>query len=205
MKREQQRLFKQLDKELSDIINKYSKQYKFKKKDNFVWVSKKDFFFCISFHLGVTEKDEILICSGSERCKPLWTDNLLWEIMEMNECLSAQMSLRGNGAFTFHGLPYNLTSIKIDNWKAEEIEEAVCRMISDFDKYVNSFSDELFYENKDKIKYHDTLYELLYLIHLEDYEKAYLFANEMTDVRFVNKGKKLTEYAMDYCKHKMNV
>ena len=37
MKREQQRLFKQLDKELSDIINKYSKQYKFKKKDIRTW------------------------------------------------------------------------------------------------------------------------------------------------------------------------
>lgn len=200
MKREKQKEFKKINKEMSDIINKYSKQYKLKKKGDFVWTSEKDFFFCIDFHLGITEADEELICSAIERCKPLWTDNILWKVMDMNENFSAPLSLRGNGAFTFYGLPYNSTSIKIKNWKLEEIEEAICTMIYSFDKYINSFNSDLFYKNEDKIIYHNTLYKLLYLIHLKEYEKAYLYANEMNDVYFINKGKKLSEYAMDYCK-----
>ena len=204
MKREKTKKCKELNKEMSDILNKYSKQYKFKKKSDFIWVSEKDFFFYIDFHLGITETDEALICSSRERCKPLWTDELLWEIMEMNENFSAPISLRGNGAFTFYGLPYNSTGIKIDNWTAEEIEEAIGGMIYNFDKYIKSFDSNYFYKNTDKIIYHNTLFELLYLIHLKDYEKAYLYANEMKDVYFINKDKKLSEYAMYYCRLKMN-
>ena len=204
MKREKQKLLKALNKEMSDIINNYSKQYKLKKKSDFLWISKKDFFFCIDFHLGVTETDEKLICSSRERCKPLWTDELLWTIMEMDENFSAPMSLCGNGAFTFHGLRYNSTGITIENWKTEEIDEAVHSMICNFDKYIGSFDSDLFYKNTDKIKYHDTLYELLYLIHLKDYERAYSYASEMGKEYFSNKGKWLSEYAMDYCRLQMN-
>lgn len=204
MKREKQNKHKKLNKEMSDIINKYSKQYKLKKKADFLWTSQKDFFFCIDFHLGITEVDEKLICSSQERCKPLWTDNILWEILDMGENFSAPISLRGNGAFTFYGLPYNSTSIIIENWETEEIEDAVCKMIYNFDKYVNSFDSDFFYNNEDKILYHDKLYELLYLINLKNYEKAYLYAKKMDAVYFVNKGKKLSEYAMDYCLLKMS-
>lgn len=204
VKREQRILYKELNKAMLDIINKYSKQYKFKKKADFVWTSKKDFFFCVDFLLGVTETDGVLICSAYERCKPLWTDNILWEVLDMKENLSAPSSLRGDGAFAFYGLRYNSTNIRINNWKAEEIEEAISTMIYSFDKYINSFNSDLFYKNEDKIIYQDTLYKLLYLIHLKEYEKAYLYANEMSDGYFINKGKELSEYAMDYCRLKMS-
>ncbi len=203
MKREQQKLYKELNKKMYDIIDKYSKMYKLKKKAFFIWTSKKDFFFSCQFHLGVTETSEELICSCKEICKPLWTDELLWEILKADECFSAPMSLRGNGAFTFYGLPYNSSSVKINNWEPEEIDEAVRKMTDRFAGYVSSFDSSLFYDNTDKIKYHGTLYELLNLIHLQDYEEAYLYANEMKDNYFIISDKKFPEYAMEYCKAHM--
>lgn len=203
MKREKQKLYKELNKKMYDSIDKYSKTYKLKKKTLFIWTSKKDFFFSCQFHLGVTEASEELICSCKEICKPLWTDELLWEILKSDECFSAPMSLRGNGAFTFYGLPYNSTSVKINNWETEEIDEAICGMVSNFDKHINSFGSSLFYDNTDKIKYHDTLYELLYLIHSREYEKAYTYAGDMTHNYFTVGGRTLPEYAMEYCKTHM--
>ena len=204
MKREEQKILKSLNKEMSNVINRYSKCYKLKKKDNFVWTSKGNFFFCISFYLRVDEKKDILICSSQERCKPLWADELLWEIMEMKECLSASMSLRGNGAFAFYGLPYNSTNVKVDSWQIEEIEKEVCRMLLGFQEYCNSFRDDFFYGNINKMKRHNSLFELLHLIYLKEYKKAYSYASEMKEICFISKGKNLSEYAKDYCTLKMN-
>ncbi len=203
MKREQQKLYKELNKKMYDIIDKYSKTYKLKKKEFFIYTSQKDFFFSCQFHLGVTETNGELICSCREICKPLWTDELLWEILKADECFSAPMSLRGNGAFTFYGLPYNSSSVKLNNWVMEEIDDTICKITDSFAEYVRSFDSSLFYNNIDKIKYHGTLYELLNLIHLKDYEKACLYADEMKDNYFIIGNKRLPEYAVEYCKAHM--
>lgn len=82
MTREQQQKLRELKKELSKMLKEKIKKYNFKKKDFMIWESKNGLFLDCFIYVGVTN-DNRCFCTTREKIKPLWLDDLLWELGDM--------------------------------------------------------------------------------------------------------------------------
>lgn len=99
MTRDEQRRFKELKKALPQLLKDKIKTYKFKKKDYMIWYSKKGLFFDLHIDVRVLP-DGKCYCISSEKMKPLWLDDLLWDLLKMESNKGQPLSLRAIGAFT---------------------------------------------------------------------------------------------------------
>lgn len=126
------------------IIQSEIKKYKLKKKDFMVWVQKKELFFDLMIY--ICERDGRCYCASTERLKPMWLDDLLWDILEMPENKSEPVSLRAIGAFTVYGSEIYESETELLNWELEELGQCVVQYIEHF--YQNTQSCEIgtFYE-----------------------------------------------------------
>ena len=82
MTREQQRLLRELKKALPEILKKEAREHKIKKKDYMLYGIKEDIFF--TCHITVSANEEGCLCSVREALKPLWIDDLNWELLGMD-------------------------------------------------------------------------------------------------------------------------
>lgn len=87
MTREQQRKLKELNRALLAILKSNVKAYGIKKKDYMVWGTKNELYF--SLLIDVRERDGHCYCTSMELIKPLWLDELFWDIIDMSENKSA--------------------------------------------------------------------------------------------------------------------
>lgn len=199
MTREQQKKLKELNKSLSSIIKSNVKSYGIKKKDYMVWGIKNELYF--SLLVDLRERDGHCYCCSEELVKPLWLDDLFWDIMDMPENKSEPLSLRCVGAFALHGMQVYEGEQELMQWSVEELEQCV---ISDMEHFVNTMnhSDRETYDSIfDVSAYQGELQEILCFIHNQDYQKALERIQSMEDGgQFQNKGIWFREYAKKYCK-----
>lgn len=78
MTREQQRKLKELKIEENLLHKTLVKEYKLKKRDYMIWKVKDGLFF--DMYSSVLEQDDICKCRVKAKVKPLWADDLLWDI-----------------------------------------------------------------------------------------------------------------------------
>ena len=93
MNREQQKQLKELRKEFPKICRELASRHKLKCKDYSLFAVKRDLFFDTVIYVSVNDNDEC-ICSTRERVKPMWMDEMLWDLLEMPENKKAPVSLR---------------------------------------------------------------------------------------------------------------
>ncbi len=123
MTREQQRKLKELNRCLSQILKNNVKQYGCKKKDYMVWSATKDNYF--SLLVDVRERDGHCYCTSLEHIKPLWLDELFWDIIDMSENKSEPLSLRCIGAFALYGMTVFECEQELPEWSTGELEKCV--------------------------------------------------------------------------------
>ncbi len=204
MKREQQRKLKELKKALPLIIKEKIKKYKFKKNAYMVWSEKNDLFYDMHIHIGVLGSDEnILLCGTCERIKPMWLDDLLWDLLNMPSNKNEPKSLRAIGAFTVSGVVYYTQSYRIDNWSYEEVEACVEKCMEEFYKHIQMMTINVFYALSDNPSYHDELRRTLILIHDEKYQEAIASLDEDWKGGFCNNGIWINDAIRDYCSSKL--
>ena len=105
MTKEERQKYKELTKALPKILKDKIKKYKFKKKDFMIWYNKKELFFDLLIDVKV-KSDDKCYCTAVETIKPLWLDDLLWDLLKMETNKKEQLSLRTIGAFTFSGAEF---------------------------------------------------------------------------------------------------
>ena len=88
-----------------------------------VWGQKKELFFDLM--IRVSERDGHCYCLSTERLKPMWIDDLLWDILEMPENKNEPVSLRAVGAFTVCGSEIYSTKAELMNWELDELRQCV--------------------------------------------------------------------------------
>ena len=199
MKKEYRIKIKELEKELSVLKKRKAKEYGFKKIDSYLWSYNKEMFYYADIDVWLDEKNLECKCSYKWLCKPMWIDELLWVILNMEENKSAPLSLRCTGAFTFNGIESKSQTTLIDEFSPEKLELCVDSYINDFKEKVQNFSILDFYENVNEDIYQYDIYNLLYLVYQKKYSEAYKCAEGMIHSGFINKGKKLSDYAKEYC------
>ncbi|MDE7251779.1 MAG: hypothetical protein K2O32_02380 [Acetatifactor sp.] len=202
MTREQQRKLKTLKQVLPGILKEEMKPYKFKKKDFMVWCVQGDLFF--NMHIFIAEKDGHCYCDCHEGFKPLWADDLLWDILGMPENKKEPLSLRSIGAFTVYGVTCFDERRELSSWEPEELEKCVRDYMAHFDQTVHAMKEKDYGTLLNPSEYHGDLQELLLLIHEGKYREASEYAKAMEDEWFENEGigfrQRAKRYIVNSCK-----
>lgn len=201
MTREQQKKLRELKKALPKMIQSEIKKYKLKKKDFMVWVQKKELFFDLMIY--VHENDGHCYCTSIERLKPMWLDDLLWDLLEMPENKNEPASLRAIGAFAVYGSEIYSKKNELVNWELEELEQYVVQYIEHFYQNTQSCEIDIFYECMCKNSYQQELRKGLSLIHDGEYEKAIAYLSTCGRGHLCNKGIWVNDAMTEYCKNKI--
>ena len=202
MTREQQRQLRKLNQDLPKLLSNNIRPYKLKKRDFMVWGKNKDIY--SSLLIGVKELNGHCYCFSTEWIKPLWIDDLLWDMIDMSENKSQPLSLRCIGAFAIHGATAFEGQQELFEWSKEELEKCVISYIAHFNDTVNNSNMEYYYSVLDPNAYHGEVQEILLLIYNSEYRKAMERIEALeTGGPFCNNGIYFKEYARKYCEERI--
>ena len=199
MTRENQRKVKELNGLMQQTVKKIAKAHSLKSKQSTVYTKTNDMFYEMSFTTGFNERVSDFILDCSIWIKPLWTDDLLWDILKCSENKMKSVSLRAEGAFTFRGLKAHQCSQELSDLSVCKIETHVMSSIERFLEYKISCDTKYFYEHSEEIVYQEELYALLLFIHNEEYINAIEFTDTMTNDYFIIGNKGVRQLAVEYC------
>lgn len=203
MTREQQKKLKELNRALLAILKSNVKTYGIKKKDYMIWGTKNELYF--SLLIDVKERDGHCYCTSMELLKPLWLDELFWDIIDMPENKSEPLSLRCIGAFALHGMQFYECEQEILQWSVEELEQCVISYMEHFVDTMNTSNLETYDSIFDISEYQGEEQEILRFIHRQEYQEALERIQLMEDEgHFQNKGIWFREYAEKYCEQRLN-
>ena len=201
MTRDQQRQLRELNKALPKIVKELIREKKIKKRDFMIFGVREELFFdCI---IDVHVNDEYgCHCSTWERVKPLWLDDLFWDLFDMASNKDEPLSLRAIGAFSVYGATIYEDKTVLEHWSEEELRGAVSKYVDHFYESIKTVPFSAFEENLSG-GYHGELREALYYIHNEQYEKALLVVGD-GNAYFSNGDLTIYDAIRNLCREKLS-
>lgn len=189
MNREELKKYKELKKYLENKTKEVFKTYNLKKKDYMFYLSKNNMFYSIMFSMF---NNTIKVYFYA---KPLWIDDILWDILNMSSNKTAPISLRSVGAFTIN------SQIKIKEYNVEnekEINNVVNGSFNDLLELSNIYDEDYYLSYYTNISYQKEMIYTIVLIHNKEYEKALNFLNNTKVSGFVSNNKCFSDLAIEY-------
>ena len=189
MTREEQKRMKEMNQYLEKKAKEECKKYHFKKYDYIFYMVKNDLFYSISFFL---HQDNLRVDIA---VKPLWVDDLLWDILDMCSNKKEPASLRGVGAFTIQ------SKIQIKNYRVEnsaQIDEVVNHCFKEMIELVNHYTEENYLKDWVNISYQNQMIKTIVLIHNKEYRKALQFLKNTKINDFESNNKCFSDLAIRY-------
>lgn len=101
--------------------------------------------------------------------KPLWLDDILWDILLMSENKKEPISLRSIGAFTIQS-PMKHEGRTVE--KTEDIDDFVNKTFKNLTELSESCSEDDFLKNYTSLNYQQEVIHIIVLIHNKEYQKA---------------------------------
>lgn len=203
MTKEERQKYKELTKALPKILKDKIKKYKFKKKDFMIWYNKKELFFDLLIDVKV-KSDDKCYCTAVETIKPLWLDELLWDLLKMKNNKEAPLSLRTIGAFTVSGAELFKNETELKEWTISELEEIIDNNLEHFYKTVQSSSICDFCNNLENSIYHVELRKALSFIYDHKYQDALDYLLDKGDGVFKNGDISINSAMREYCKNQLS-
>lgn len=203
MTREEQKKLRELKNALPKMIQSEMKRYKLKKKDFMVWFQKKELFF--SLMIDVRERNGHCYCSSEERIKPMWLDDLLWDILDMPENKNEPVSLRAIGAFAVFGSQIYEAEEELMSREPKELEKYVIQYLEHFYQNIQLCEIEKFYECMHVSSYQQELRKGLSLIYNGEYQNAIDYLETCGKGSLCNKGIWCNVAMIDYSKNKLSL
>lgn len=197
MTREQQKQLRELKLALPKMIRQLAGEKKIKKKDFMLYQKRNGLFFDCMISISVTEDNEC-ICSSLERLKPMWIDDLLWELLDMESNKKEPDSLRAVGAFAVYGAPVYEKRTVLKEWTEDELLKIVTGYIDHFSDSIESADNTLFEEMLSK-GYHGELRTALYFIKNKEYQKVLDVVGDESGC-FTNGSLNIYDAIRDYCR-----
>ena len=187
MNREELKNHKEMKKYLEYKTKEVFKTYKLKKKDYMFYLSRNNMFYSIMFSMSNnTIKVYFYV-------KPLWIDDILWDILNMSSNKTLPISLRSVGTFTIN------SQIKEYNFKNEkEINRIVNSSFHDLLELSNAYDEDYYLSDYVNISYQKEMIYTIVLIHNKEYEKALNFLNNTKINDFVSNNKSFSDLAIEY-------
>ena len=203
MTKEERQKYKELTKVLPKMLKDKIKKYKFKKKDFMIWYKKKELFFDLLIDVKV-KSDDKCYCTAVETIKPLWLDDLLWDLLKMETNKKEPLSLRTIGAFTVSGAELFKNETELKEWTISELEEIIDNYLEHFYKTVQSSSICDFYNNLENSIYHVELRKALSFIYDHKYQDALDYLLDKGDGVFKNGDISINSAMREYCKNQLS-
>lgn len=203
MTKEERQKYKELTKALPKVLKDKIKKYKFKKKDFMIWYNKKELFFDLFIDVKV-KPDNKCYCTAIEKIKPLWLDDLLWDLLKMETNKEEPLSLRAIGAFTVSGSELFNNEIELNEWTISELEEVIDDYLDHFYKTIQSSSICDFYNNLETSKYHAELRKALSLVYEHKYQDALDYLKDKDDGIFRNGDVSINNAIREYCVNQLS-
>lgn len=199
MTREQQRQLKELNTQLSRIIKELCAQYKIKKKDGSLFYKKENMFYKAIISI-TTPSDDVWYCETEELIKPLYLDDILWELLDMESNINEADSLRAVGAFALHGVRIYKNRIILKSRTIDELREILESYVKHFADGINDATIDDFINNIDVNSYHGVEMKSIYLIHEGCYREALDTVGNKRGC-FNNKGIDINDAIREYCRN----
>lgn len=189
MTREEQRRNNEWKKHLALKSKEYFRQYKLKKKDYLFYTSKNNMFY--SMVLNMVENK----VKTAFYAKPIWLDDILWDILTMSENKNEPISLRGIGAFTINSKIKGYDSIVSST---EDIDKVIIDTFESFINFTNSYSENDFLNNYKSISYQQEMINVIVLLYNQKQQEALEYLRNTKIDNFIIKNKNFSELAMEY-------
>lgn len=157
---------KELQKTSDAIRRKISRDFGFKQSGYINWIIKDDYFFCL-MHLS---RANVYL-----NVKPVYADDLWWDIFEIPENKKCPTSLRGNGAFSVQAIQINKysfltedTEIHTEDELREKWKDIFNMVMHDMESFSRKYPDaNTFIPNKEIDRDPDRLLFFISLLHNE--------------------------------------
>lgn len=143
------------------------------------------------------------VCNASERIKPLWIDDLLWDLLDMQSNKNERLSLRVNGAFTVVGVRLYRETQRIITWTQDELETVVEQYVAHFAETVEKVTINDFIDNIEEPTYHGNLRRTLHAIHEERYSDALAIVSNKERGGFQNGNIEINDAIRQYCQARL--
>lgn len=105
MTREEKKAVTALGRAMPRLARALVKPYRYKSVDGMVWTVQNGILFILPLFVSSPRGEDRVYVKASCEAKPLFADDLLWDILGFEENKSKPMSLRVNGYFALYGVP----------------------------------------------------------------------------------------------------
>lgn len=122
------------------------KEYKLKKKDYMIYNVKDNMIYGLFVDAYIRETDLKPTINSYIEYKPLWIDNLLWDILDMESNKNESDSLRVTGAFTVRGMTYSDDTIEFDG-NMDTLEKLIDDLFKKFENTISKLTNEKYILN----------------------------------------------------------
>lgn len=189
MTREEQRRNNEWKKYLALKSKEYFRQYNLKKRNYSFYTSKNNMFYSMVLSM-VENKVKIAFYA-----KPMWLDDILWDILNMSENKNEPISLRGIGAFTINSKIKGYDSIVSST---EDIDKVIIDTFESFINFTNSYSESDFLNNYKSISYQQEMINVIVLLYKKKQQEALKYLCNTKIDNFIIKNKNFSQLAMEY-------
>lgn len=189
MTREEQKKYKEMNEYLESKTKEVFKTYNLKKKDYMFYLSKNNMFYSIMFSMSNNNINVHFYV------KPLWLDDILWDILDMSSNKNAPISLRSVGAFTI------FSQIEAKEYSFEDekdIDKIVDNSFKNILELSNTYNENDYLKEYPNISYQKEMIYTIVLIHSKEYEKALNFLKNTKISDFVSNNKCFSDLAIEY-------
>lgn len=201
MTREERKAVSALKKDLPKIVKPLIKPYGFRMTSGRVWVRKDDMLYVM---IPLINIKDTAILHTTFLTKPVFADDYLWDILDMEENKSEPFSLRVTGAFAAQPVSFHVSNHPLSVMDAGELEAGLREDLEYLSGHIASVSpDSLSWfremEAKQERYLQSDVMRLILLLHdgSRDEAAAYLEQHSMRD--FIINGKSFGELAEEYC------
>lgn len=189
MTREEQKKYKEMTRYLAEKAKEEAKKYHLKKKDYMFYLPKGDMFYYTMLDLRQKKLTAYFYA------KPLWLDDILWDILDMSSNKEEPVSLRSVGAFTIHSM---IREKEFTAESTEEIDKAVGETFEELTALADSYGEEDFLAECHSLVYQHEVIEVIVLLHQGEYEKALALCQEKEIGYFGVGNKDFSQLAVKY-------
>lgn len=198
MKKEDREKNRIIENALKEIVKSKIKQYKFRKRDYMIYMVKDNMIYGLFIDSYIRETDSKPIVHSYIEYKPLWIDDLLWEILDMKSNKHEPDSLRIMGAFTVPGMEYSDDTIEFDG-NVDTLEKLIDGVFKNFENNISLLTNEKYIGNIKETGGKRVLSKALVFIHENNYTEAKKILEEhKTEYSFIIGDKTSNELMLDY-------
>jgi len=206
MNRETKSKITLLKKTMASVSKQLIKPYGYKQIDGLVWTIQNEFIFVLfPFITSLDDKPELKItCS----VKPLFADDILWDIMGMESNKNEPLSLRVKGAFAVFGVEFYKKKYPLEKLDVEELPSYLEDSLKWFYTLLTTKNgnEKIWFnevESSNPTYYHCDIMRLMIMIKAEQFNNAIGYLDSH-NVRGFTVGDKNIDYMIrDYCKKRL--